>query len=175
MVRLAPHEAMKVGQHLFAAASQKGKVLRALVGDPGRVTAHLRPSCGGRLIAALVTRPTSAPGGPVASSCLSPASPGQGPAAPGAQLSPDSASIQTGARMPSVLYVLHFPRAFTTNEQLKELLLLRSEGMCPAACLLPGLPTGSDYRICLQSQSNGSNWGPRIWLNSDTSILMEAT
>lgn len=129
-MRLAPHEAMKVGQHLFAAASQKGKVLRALVGDPGRVTAHLRPSCGGRLIAALVTRPTSAPGGPVASSCLSPASPGQGPAAPGAQLSPDSASIQTGARMPSVLYVLHFPRVFTTNEQLKELLLLRSEGMC---------------------------------------------
>lgn len=106
LVRLAPHEAMKAGYRLPAAASGRARYYVLWLGTLAGgeiVTARPRSSCGGRLIAAPVTRPSSVPAARrflLPEPSLSSASSGQGPAAPGGRLSPDSASTQTGARIP---------------------------------------------------------------------------
>lgn len=113
------------------------------------VTARPRPSCGGRLIASPVTRPSSArvahrfllPAPRVFTACR-----WQGPVTPGARLSP-----------PSAIAAPHFPRVVTRNEQLMGLLFLESDGMCQLHTHSRGSLPASDHRICLQIQTNGSD------------------
>lgn len=64
VVRLAPQEAMKAGHRLPAAASGKARYYMLWLGTLAGgeiVTPRPRSSCGGRLIAAPVTRPSSVP------------------------------------------------------------------------------------------------------------------
>lgn len=95
LVRPAPHEAMKAGYRLHAAASGRARYYVLWLGTLAGgeiVTARPRSSCGGRLIAAPVTRPSSVPAARrflLPEPSLSSASSGQGPAAPGGRLSPD--------------------------------------------------------------------------------------